>query len=134
MSKKLNFFIIAAIFVLPIVFYYLLSPAKTTDYNKMAVATQEKPLVIDFASPLCLECKQLAKVLDSVIPKYKAKVDFQKINVNTSSSQSLINKYKINVVPTLVFVNKSGKVVRKTEGMMTESKLDSYMKSLANGK
>lgn len=136
MNNKINLLIILAIFILPIILYHSYSSSNNEAYMNEAKAVMSKPKVMDFSSELCYECKELDKAMKPLEPKYKDKIIFKKIYINTKSaeSQKMIKKYAINVVPTLVFINKEGKVVRKVEGSISQQKLEGYLKSLADGK
>jgi len=136
MNKKFNLFFILAIFIVPLLFYFSHKPSSSDGFTKAADAVASRPTVIDFASELCLECKELDQSMKPLIPKYKNKINFEKVyvNTNTPETKKLMKEYNINVVPTLVFVNKQGKVVRKTEGSMSQQKLEGYLNNLTNGK
>jgi len=136
MKNFKNIFIIFAILVFPVVLYYAMKSASAEDPQMTGAAvTANKPQVIDFSSELCLECKHLKAVLDPLEPKYSDKIIFRKIMVNSASpeEQKLMKKYNVSVVPTLVFLNRQGKVVRVTEGSMPKNELEGYLKKLSNG-
>lgn len=69
------------------------------------------------------------------MPKYADKITYQKINAqsNDSASASLIKKYNVTLVPTMVFVKKDGTVYKRTEGYMPKSELEKIIKGLING-
>jgi thiol:disulfide interchange protein len=66
--------------------------------------------------------------------KYKNKVAFVDIDVanRTPETQALMRKYNVRVVPTLVFINKQGQVVKVTEGSMPKQQLEGYLDSISN--
>lgn len=132
-NNKLNIFIIVAIMIVPIMLYsYFKSPNGDNNLIAQAAGT---PMVIKFSSPMCYECKQLDKVLKNVEPKYKDKVTFQKLSVNSSDKevQKKIKKYRVNVVPTMVLIDKNGNTVKKIEGSLPQSKLERDLEDLVNG-
>lgn len=133
MKKHFNLTIIMAIFIIPVVMYYSF---RSTTNDTVSIATGTKPTVIDFSSEMCLECKELKKVMDQVEPKYCKKVVFKKIFVNSASNDEkiLIKKYKVNVVPTLVYLDKNGKLVKKTEGSLSKEELERNLNGILNGK
>jgi thioredoxin-like negative regulator of GroEL len=134
MNKK-SLFIMLAILIVPIIIYYTVNSRSTENSSVNAAVACNKPTVIDFSSTMCMECKALAKNLDPLIPQYQDKINFQKVIVNSGSAlnDSLMKKYNVNVVPTLVFLDKNGKIVRRTEGSMPQSQLKEYLDKLANG-
>lgn len=133
MRKHFNLAIIIAIFVIPVVLYYSLN---STNQDMASIATGIRPSVIDFSSEMCLECKQLKKVMDQVEPKYSQKINFKKVMVNSAKSedQALVKKYGVNVVPTLIYLDKNGKQVNKTEGALTKEELERNFNRLIDGK
>lgn len=134
MNNKLNLLTILLIFIMPVLLYTALkSPEQNTQGN--AAIAANLPKVIDFSSTMCMECKELKKTLDVVEPKYENKIIFEKVNVNSgdSFSSGKVQKYGVRVVPTLIFLDKKGNVVRKTEGSMPQSQLEKYLKELLNG-
>ncbi len=131
MKNKLNFLLILAIFALPIVAYTMFK--QPANNGAISIAATGQPTVMKFTSPLCMECKELDKLMRVVLPKYKNKIDFHKINVNSSSAQTHVKKYGVNVVPTLVFVDKNGRVVRKIEGCPQQKRLEKELDDLING-
>ena len=133
MNNKLNFLIIALIMILPVMLYTIF---KAPNQNSFAIhAAAGKPMVIKFSSPMCGECKKLDKVLDVVEPKYHDKVIFEKISITSNSPevQEKVQKYHVNVVPTMIFIDKKGNTVKKIEGSLSESELQKDLESLTNG-
>jgi thioredoxin-like negative regulator of GroEL len=133
MKKHFNLTLILAIFIIPVVMYYSF---RSTDTDTISIAKGIKPTVIDFSSEMCLECKELKKVLDQVEPKYCTKIIFKKILVNSANKEEkvLIKKYGVNVVPTLVYLDKNGNLVKKTEGSLTKEELERNLNRIVNGK
>ena len=86
--------------------------------------------VLDFTGKWCSTCIVLDKVLESeVIPKYKNKVKFVKIDIE--EDEELIKQYEILSVPTLILL-KDGKEIWRKSGSITKEevikRLDSVIK------
>ena len=130
MKTKLSLLAIIAILVLPVTVYSLLK--SPSNMNTAVMAATQKPTVLEFSAPLCSECLKLQKVLDEVEPSYKKQVVFHKINTSDCSRDESreMKKYNIKVVPTMVFLDKNGKFVAKTEGSMNREKLVEYLDKL----
>ncbi len=132
-----NWIIALAILIIPMVTYFVLDKTQASKAAFEAQATQNmsKPVVMKFSSPMCLDCKKLEGVISEVMPKYADKITYQKINAqsNDSASASLIKKYNVTLVPTMVFVKKDGTVYKRTEGYMPKSELEKIIKGLING-
>ncbi|MDD3150771.1 MAG: thioredoxin family protein [Candidatus Gastranaerophilales bacterium] len=134
MSKKINLLIIAAIFVLPILLFYTIkSPSE--NIGSISFASNHQPYVYKFSSKLCMDCKKLKQTMDTVKPNYSKEIVFVDVNVNSPdrNSQMLVKKYDVKLVPTLVFVDKDGNMVKKIEGSMPKAELEKYLEELKNG-
>ena len=121
------------ILLVPIFAYWGL----TRDKSLVALPTiaTEGPLIIKFSSPMCYECQELEKVFKEVYPEYSNKVSLKKIDVTqkNKSTQQIIRTYNINLVPTCVFLDSSGNVIRVIEGMIQPKILENYIKEQING-
>lgn len=129
MKSKLSLIIMLLILILPVTFYAIFkSPAISGELQ----AASGQPIVLEFSSALCSECKKLKKVLDKIEPKYEDKISFQKINAGMMNEETLekIQKYNVKVVPTTVFIDKNGKTVARKEGSMQEETLCKHLDEL----
>lgn len=136
MSRYKNFIIITLILVIPVFLYYAFKSGSAENPINIAQAfATKKPVVLDFSSELCLECKELDKVLKPAMEKYDTKVVFQKIPINSNNPEyeKLIEKHGVNVVPTLVFINKKGETIQIIEGSLSKEELEGYLNKLING-
>lgn len=133
MRTKFNLLVIFLILVLPILFYSMFKAPTSTGLISEA---SDKPMVIEFSAPLCLECKKLEKAMKVVEPSFKDKITFQKISVGEMDkiTEEKIEKYNVKVVPTTIFINKKGEVVNKTEGALTKEALENEFENLVNDK
>lgn len=109
--KKSNIIIVFAIFVLPLLLYYWFNTNTGNDYTA-AQATSGKAKVLEFSSPMCYDCKRIEKEIAPLrtMPEYKNTIIFQHINVSDKSpaTEQLIAQYNVDVVPTLIFIDKNG--------------------------
>lgn len=124
--KKSSLLIILAVFIIPMALYYFFKTPSEDDFSS-AKAVAGKATVLEFSSPMCYDCKRIEKEIAPLrtSPAYKNKIVFQKVNVNDQSPyvQQQIATYKIDVVPTLVFLNKNGAIKCKTEGYLTQKEI-----------
>ncbi len=72
--------------------------------------------IIKFYSDTCGPCK----VLDSNLKK--AGIDYESINANSDENDTLVEKYNIRAVPTLIKEENGVEIARHT-GIMTEEQL-----------
>lgn len=126
--------IVLLIFLVPLAIYWGL----TKDKNVAVLPTVavSGPEIIKFSSPMCYECQELEKVFAEVYPGVANKISLRKIDVtkNDKAVKQLIKEYDVKLVPTCIFKNKEGNVIRKTEGNIQPRILENYMKEqLQNG-
>lgn len=129
---KKNLIIISLIFVLPLVAYAVLSGTKAESATKEHVSGM--PQIIKFSSKLCSDCKKMRGVFEDVMPKYSSSIEVIEYDIekNDKNIDNAINQYKVNLVPTVIYIDKNGKVVRKTEGYVDKNKFETYVKELLN--
>lgn len=137
-----NWIIVLLIFVIPLgIFAWLESSAgKTvakeagfdTSLNKMMTSTNGKAKILKFSSPMCSDCKKIAKEMTGLKEEYADTVIFEEINVSdgSKSSNDKVQEYNVTIVPTLIFVDKNGKIVQKTEGLLTEKEIRTSLNNI----
>lgn len=113
MNKK-TIITILAIIILPLLAFWGLS------WNKDAtvLADTNLPQIIKFSSSMCLECKEVEKIFNEILPKYKDKISYTAIVVDSRKDMNnkLIKKYNITLVPTVVMLDSNGKECKRIEG------------------
>ena len=129
MSK--NSLIILLILIVPLVVYFALTKTGT---NSIAEARVEAPQMIKFTSRMCYDCQKLEEVVKEVYPSFADKVRLTQVSVqdNSSSTQSMIKKYHVKLVPTSIFVDKNGEIKSTVEGMMDKQTLEQHLNEIAN--
>jgi thioredoxin reductase (NADPH) len=80
-----------------------------------ALKQGDMPVVVDFYSPYCGPCRQLAPKYEETAKKYGGKIKFFKVNV--AEQNELASQYNIYAVPTLVVFSKEGKVIDRKSGL-----------------
>ncbi len=135
-----NWIIILLIFTLPLgVYAYLDTKAQNEAMCKVEGAKKTdipRAKLIKFTSPMCSECQEVAEEMQKAMKDYKGSVLVEEINVidnggkGTDYTKKQIKKYKINLVPTLVFVDKQDNVIHKQEGTMSHDEILDLLKEL----
>ena len=64
------------------------------------------PCIIDFYADWCRPCKMVAPIMDELANEYKGKIRVYK--VNTDQERELISLFKINSIPAVLFIPKTG--------------------------
>ena len=85
-----------------------------------------KPLLVDFGANNCVPCRQLRPILKDIAKEQSGKAEILIIDVY--KFKSLAAEHKIQVVPTLIFFDKTGKEVYRHMGAWDK---DSIVKKLA---
>lgn len=123
-----NWIIVLLVFAIPLGLYaYLESNSQSTvAKEEVSMNNTQKPRVIKFYSPMCSDCKKISNEMVGVVEDYKDAVTFEEINVSeqTDKNKALIKKYKITLVPTLVFESKDGKMFKKVEGFIEDDEIE----------
>lgn len=133
---KKNLLIISLIFIVPVFAYFILSNNNTSVAQKTSSAAVKTPMIIKFTSAMCIDCKRLGEVIKEVCPKYEDKLIMENVMVESNDKDVIqkIKKHNVVLVPTLIFIDSKGKVVKKTEGYMDKDTFEKYVKELIDGK
>ena len=124
-----NIIWILLIFIVPVAAYFSMTRNEIAPLPAVAKTGDE---IIKFSSPMCYECQELEKVIEEIFPKYNDKINLQRIDVTKRDKnvQELIQEYKVTLVPTTVFKNQDGRVIRRIEGNIQPKILENYMVEL----
>lgn len=87
----------------------------------------KKPIIIDFYANWCGPCTQIAPYLAEFAEKYAGQIIIYKVNID--NCPDIANAFKIESIPTLIFVNPQTKPV-KIVGGMPKDKLEQNIKEL----
>ena len=85
------------------------------------------PVVMDFYATWCGPCRQLAPTMDSLADQYAGKFKFVKVNVD--ESPKLAQKFQVEGIPMLVFLQ-NGKTAETSVGLVAKEDLILRLDSL----
>ncbi len=132
MIKKL--FIIFIVGLLIMALFPLTSPAKAEEINWYSydeglskAKSEGKPIFIDFWSSSCSPCVKMEKDVypnEEVIQKSK---EFINIKINVYQDTDIATEYDIESIPTLIFLNSEGDVIRREKGYKSPTDLINLM-------
>jgi len=94
------------------------------EFNK--AVKSGRPLLVDFGANNCVPCRQIRPILKEIAKEQSGKAEILIIDVY--KFKSLAAEHKIQVVPTLIFFDKTGKEVYRHMGAWDK---DSIVKKLA---
>jgi len=128
-----NLVIILFIFLVPLAIYWGLTRDKSVATLPTVAFTG--PEIIKFSSPMCYDCQELEKIFKEVYPEFANKVSLRNIDVtsNDKTTKKMIKDYEVKLVPTCIFKNANGNVIRKTEGTIQPVILQNYIREQING-
>ncbi len=102
---------------------------RTTEVSQEKVE-KEKHLVtfIELGSVRCIPCKKMEPILENIRKKYPKDVKVVFHDVWTEKGLPFVKKYKVQGIPTQVFLDKDGKEFFRHEGFFPEEDLIKVLK------
>lgn len=88
----------------------------------------DTPQVLEFSALWCGPCRRFAPVFENCAEEYSGKILFTPIDIDLQPQ--LADKYGVNSVPTLVFLNKNGNEVDRIVGAPDEATFRKALDSL----
>ena len=114
-----------------------ISVPATTDNSNPAVTAESKsqnpetptttettaslPRLVDLGAGKCIPCKMMAPILDELKSQYQGKMDVIFVDVWEKPDEA--KKYKINIIPTQIFFDASGKELYRHEGFFSKENI-----------
>lgn len=86
-----------------------------------------KAVIVDFYATWCGPCKRLAPVIEEIANEYAGKLDVYKVDVDAQSE--LAQAFRIQSIPTLLFVSKDGKP-QIMQGALSKAQLKEIVDSI----
>lgn len=87
-----------------------------------------KPVLVDFGANNCVPCRQIRPILKEIAKEQTGKAEILVIDVY--KFKSLAGEHKIQVVPTLIFFDKSGKEAYRHMGAWDKDSIVKKLKEL----
>ena len=102
--------------------------ATNTEEELSKALNSGKPVLVDFGSNSCIPCRQLRPILQEIKKEQEGKLEVLVIDIYRN--QSLAAQHRIQVMPTLVFFDSSGKEVLRRQGFMPKTVLMEELKKV----
>lgn len=87
--------------------------------------------LMDLGSKGCVPCDNLQPVLASLRTKYEGKINVLFYDIaRTSEGAALARKYKVQYMPTLIFLDENGNEVKRIIGFQSQEQLEASFRQL----
>lgn len=88
-----------------------------------------KPLVtfVELGSNKCIPCRKMQPVMKAVESKYGQQIQVVFYDVWQSEQRHYAEQYKIQLIPTQIFLDKEGKEFFRHEGFFPEVEIDALL-------
>jgi len=103
----------------------LVGQSKANKSTTPSKTTNDKPLVIfvELGSVKCIPCRQMQPVMAAIEKKYAAQIKVVFHDVWKPEQQQYAEQYGIKLIPTQVFLDKSGGEFFRHEGFFPEEEI-----------
>ncbi len=105
--------------------------ARTTAVVKKdtVAAATHRITFVELGSVNCIPCKAMQPIMKSVEAKYQGQVKVLFYDVWKQEQAHYAQEYNIRLIPTQVFLDKSGKELMRHEGFFPEKEIDAFLHS-----
>ena len=117
--------------VLALLMMTAVAHAELTSSNDAAIRaalTSGKPTVADFGARTCIPCKKMAPLLEELNHELKGKANV--LFTDVWATQTLAQQYRIQMIPTQIFFDATGKEIKRHMGFMEKSEMLKELKAL----
>ena len=102
--------------------------ASVSDGAARTSSAPSLPKVLDFGRGQCIPCKMMAPILKELQAEYKGRAIIEIIDIGDHPAQA--DKYSIQLIPTQVFIDSTGKEVFRHEGFMPKEDIVAKLKEM----
>lgn len=86
------------------------------------------PVVLKLGADYCPPCKKMKPIIAGLSEEYKGKIIF--LDYDIYKHDDLTKKFKVVLIPTIVFFNKHGVVKGKVEGFLNKEEIMAAVREL----
>ncbi len=80
-----------------------------------------KPTVLDIGAGTCIPCKMMKPIFEQLEIEYKDKANILLLEI--SDHRDIANEYKVRIIPTQIFFDKSGNQYWRHEGFLSKDEI-----------
>lgn len=99
--------------------------------NSPAFTPAAKGKVYAFYANWADQCRSMNEALTRLFITYGDRVDFQRIDIDSATADSLVEQFKVGPIPTVIFVAPNGQVSSTIIGESTPANYESAIKGIA---
>lgn len=93
-----------------------------------AALSSGKPTVADFGARTCIPCKKMAPLLEELNHELKGKANV--LFTDVWATQALAQQYRIQMIPTQIFFDATGKEVKRHIGFIDKADMLKELKAV----
>ena len=108
-------------------FLLLVIPAFLSAQMKENQQTSPKITFVELGSVKCVPCIQMQPIMKSVEEKYGDQIEVIFYDVWTDEGHEYAKIYKIQLIPTQVFLDENGKEIFRHVGFFPEEEIDKFL-------
>ena len=91
------------------------------------VVENSNPVLVEFTVDWCQPCQRVSEILHELSEGYGDKIDF--FSVDVDKNKALSKKYNVELLPTLVFLNK-GKIIESMVGNQSKDRVNNQLSKM----
>ena len=91
-----------------------------------------KPTFLEFYAEWCEVCKEMAPGILDLKKDYQSEINFVFLNVDNPKWEKYINKYSVNGIPQMFFLNNDSEIKTSLVGLNEESTVNRALNTLIN--
>jgi len=84
--------------------------------------------MVELGSDVCLPCRRMAPLLEELKKEYQGKAAI--VYLDVWENRALAFKYKIRVIPTLIFYDRQGREIGRHEGFLAKKHIEQILRKL----
>lgn len=87
--------------------------------------TKQRITFLEIGSVGCAPCEKMKPIMKSIEARYGSQIKV--IFHDVRKDKSVVEKYKVNLIPTQVFLDSKGKEIHRHVGYYPEAKIDKFL-------
>jgi thioredoxin 1 len=95
-----------------------------------AIEQKVLPKLVDLGAKTCIPCKKMAPILEELKKEYAGIFEVEFIDVSDKANAESVTKYKIELIPTQVFLDAAGKELWRHQGFFSKEEILAKWKEL----